>query len=115
MQGKYAESVEVLAKMSELNSAPEIAKAVRESFAREGWKGFLRMIMREQGALDSFPYDKAIFLAALGERDQALVELNRAYDERDYFLPFLKIDPRLDTLHGDPRFEELLRKIGFPQ
>jgi hypothetical protein len=53
--------------------------------------------------------------AAFGERDLAFEELKKAYLERDYFMPRLKIDPFMDPLRDDPRSKELLRKMNFPQ
>jgi len=53
--------------------------------------------------------------AALGERDHAFEELERAYLERDYFMPRLKIDPIMDSLRDDPRFADLVKRVGLPQ
>jgi len=47
--------------------------------------------------------------AALGEKEDAFQWLQNAYEERSPQLPFLKVDPRLDSLRFDPRFLELLR------
>ncbi len=41
--------------------------------------------------------------------------LERAYEERDPMLLNAKHDPRLDPLRSDPRFQDLLRRIGFPE
>jgi hypothetical protein len=40
--------------------------------------------------------------------------LERAYEERSHWLIYLHIDPGMDTLRGDQRFQELLRRIGLP-
>ena len=48
----------------------------------------------------------------LGENDNAFAELNKAYTNREYFLVWLKVDPRLDSLRADPRFGDLLRRVG---
>ncbi len=53
--------------------------------------------------------------ALLGEADQAFAWLERAYEERDHDLVFLQTDPTLDPLRSDPRFQDLLRRIGFPE
>jgi len=60
------------------------------------------------------PYNVAVIYAGLGERDQVFAWLNRAYDERSYFLAvYLTTDSRLDNLHSDPRFADLRRRIGL--
>ena len=57
------------------------------------------------------PYNVATFHAALGERDKAFIELDRAYQNREGILGLLKVDPRFDSLHGDPRFADLVRRF----
>jgi tetratricopeptide (TPR) repeat protein len=53
--------------------------------------------------------------AALGDRDHALQWLGEAYKERVSNLVFISQAPECDSLHGDPRFEDLLRRIGLLQ
>ena len=50
----------------------------------------------------------------LGIRNQRLVWLGKAYDDRSGWLPlWLKVDPKFDALRSDPRFQDLLRRIGL--
>jgi hypothetical protein len=51
----------------------------------------------------------------LGDKDQSFLWLNTAYQERDNELEGLKTDFLLDPLRSDPRFAELVRKVGLPQ
>jgi tetratricopeptide (TPR) repeat protein len=53
--------------------------------------------------------------AALGEREMVFVLLERAYEARDTELPRLKVDAAYDLLRDDPRFQDLMRRIGLPQ
>jgi hypothetical protein len=53
--------------------------------------------------------------AGLGRMDEAFEWLERAYDERDGSLAFIKTDPAYDGLRSDPRFQDLLRRINFPE
>jgi len=55
----------------------------------------------------------AIVYGALGEKDEAFVWLERACKERDPRLTYLKVGPRFDPLRRDPRFIEVLRRIGL--
>ena len=52
--------------------------------------------------------------AAMGNRDEAFRWLDEAYNARDTFLPWLKVDPDFDPIRGDPRFDALVRRIGIP-
>jgi hypothetical protein len=59
------------------------------------------------------PYHLANIYTALGDKDQAFAWLQKAYDERDDRLMFLKVDPFWDSLRSDPRFSNLVRIIGL--
>jgi len=59
------------------------------------------------------PAEFAIFLAALGDKVAALQSLERAYAERDLQLQYLKVDPHYDSLRSDPRFADIMRRVGF--
>ena len=51
--------------------------------------------------------------AALGEKDEAIEWLEKAYKQREFGVFFLKVDPTFDSLRSDERFKDLLRRIGF--
>jgi len=107
MKGNYAESVEELARFQELIGGEQTAALMRESFAKGGWQEFLRAMTDERRPVNLTPYNVATFHAALGENDRAFTELNKAYQNREAILGLLKVDPRFDSLHHDPRFEDL--------
>jgi TolB-like protein/DNA-binding winged helix-turn-helix (wHTH) protein len=58
-------------------------------------------------------YEIATAYAALGQRDNALAWLKKGIERRSVCMPDAQTDPRLDSLRGDPRFQELLREVGF--
>ena len=60
------------------------------------------------------PFEVAIIHVGLGEKDDALLWLDKGYEERGEDLVTLKVDPKFDNLRADPRFQELLRRVGFP-
>jgi tetratricopeptide (TPR) repeat protein len=60
-------------------------------------------------------YDIAIIKVGLGDKNQAFAWLDKAYEDRAFFLGDLKVEPELDPLRSDPRFEDLLRRMNFPQ
>jgi serine/threonine protein kinase/Tfp pilus assembly protein PilF len=59
------------------------------------------------------PAMMAAAYAAIGEKDEAFKWLEKAYDERDLVLGYLKVRPMFDPLRSDPRFAELLKKVGL--
>ena len=56
----------------------------------------------------------ALVLVRLGDHEQALEWLERAYTEHDTFLAWLRVDPDFAALRRDPRFEDLVKRIGIP-
>jgi tetratricopeptide (TPR) repeat protein len=60
------------------------------------------------------PYFVAALHLGLGDKDRAFDCLEEAYGERSLGMTFLKLDPNLDDLRGDPRFGDLVRRVGLP-
>jgi eukaryotic-like serine/threonine-protein kinase len=60
------------------------------------------------------PYFFAGIHIGLGENDRAIEYLEKAYEEHCHWLIYLHIDPSMDALRDDPRFQELLRRVGLP-
>jgi tetratricopeptide (TPR) repeat protein len=58
-------------------------------------------------------YDLAIVYAGLNERELAFAWLEEACEERSYWLIYLKVDPILDNLRSDPRFADLVWRVGL--
>jgi serine/threonine protein kinase/tetratricopeptide (TPR) repeat protein len=61
------------------------------------------------------PYMIAAVYAGLGDKKQAFDWLSKGIDERSSSMVYLKVDPFFDNLHADPRFADLLQRIGLPQ
>lgn len=59
------------------------------------------------------PYHMACVHAELGEKDRAFEWLGKAYEERSGWIAHLKVDPAVDGLRSDPRFDDLLRRVGL--
>ncbi len=59
-------------------------------------------------------YDVASNYAALGDRDQSFLWLEKSFTDRDPRLLYLRLSPGFDSLHSDPRFKDLMRRIGLP-
>jgi TolB-like protein/DNA-binding winged helix-turn-helix (wHTH) protein len=95
------------------------AAIMEQGFRSAGWKGAVakaieyRKTQRKSGYYSAFII--ATFYADLGDKDQAFHWLNIAYQEHDWLLISLKTNFRLDPIRSDPRFAELVRKVGLPQ
>jgi len=97
----------------------EFASSLEQGFRSGGWKGALAKGIETRLAQRKTEYISAYNIAALysdlGDKDQAFRWLNTAYQERNPDMEGLKTDFLLDPLRSDPRFAELVRKVGLPQ
>jgi tetratricopeptide (TPR) repeat protein len=76
---------------------------------------YLQEIAHRPKSVPVYAYDAALVSLSVGDRDQALRWLNRAYSDRLPQLVKLSVDPRLDQLHSDSRFAALVEEVGLPQ
>jgi len=115
-QTNYPEVVEERAKSLEIGDRPDEARFARESFAKDGWNGFLREMIRQNIANPNVSQTlPARYLAELGEKEEAFAHLEKGAAEGDFWLFMIKFDPAFDSLRGDSRFKELLKKFDAPQ
>jgi tetratricopeptide (TPR) repeat protein len=115
VKGDYANAIEEMARYFELRGQPQNAVLVRETFAKSGWNGFLRLVIAENSPLKERNWVKAKAYVELGEKDKAFAELNKAYENHESTLSWLKVEPQWDPLRSDSRYQELLRKMGLTQ
>jgi TolB-like protein len=117
VKGDSANAVEERARFFDLIGQPQNAALIRATFARGGWLGFLRLVTAENSPLKDSNNNWVVAKAYLdlGQKDKAFAELNKAYENRLSSLCWLKVEPQLDSLRSDPRYQQLLQKIGFPQ
>ncbi len=103
----------------EANLPAQDLVSLRNAYAAEGGAGYWRWTRArlERQAVDGDvnAWYLAIANARLGDSDAAFHWLEKMYEARDGSLTFLHADPRLDPLRSDPRFDDLLRRIGFPE
>ncbi len=89
------------------------------SLAAAGRKNEARNILHrlEERSKNAFvpDYDLAVIHLVLGEKDAALNSLQKAYQARDWAMFVLNVEPRLDPLRGDPRFEAMVQQLNFPR
>lgn len=117
VNGDHANAIEAQAKFFELRGEPQKAALLREAFAKDGWNGYLRLVTAENSPLkeNNWNWVLAKAYAELGEKDKAFAELDKAYENRLSSIVWFKVEPQLDPLRSDPRFADLMRKVGFPQ
>ena len=60
------------------------------------------------------PFNLAMIYAGLGVKEETLEWLEKAFDDRSMWLIFLNAYPIFDDLRPDPRFQDLVRRMGFP-
>jgi tetratricopeptide (TPR) repeat protein len=117
LKGMYAESL-AIAERSLDSDMPFLADA-GYAFAKTGQRDkALAVIQRWKEAEKTkyvMNYWVAVTYAALGDKDGAFAELEKSYQNRDWFLQRLKVDPFMDTLRDDPRFDAIVKRLNYPQ
>jgi serine/threonine protein kinase/Tfp pilus assembly protein PilF len=95
------------------------AEQVRDAYARGGFEGLLRAELDAVLAASKKEYVSpkriAALYAMLGENDKAMDWLEKNYQEHSKTMMTIKVDPRLERLQSDPRFKEMLARVGLPQ
>jgi tetratricopeptide (TPR) repeat protein len=97
---------------------PSVVANFKRAYAASGISGYWqkRLEWEKQRGIGRANYFRIAKLSAqLGHRDAAFQALEKAYQERLYTMPNIKVAPALRSLHGDPRFVELVRRVGLPE
>jgi hypothetical protein len=100
-------------------AASKEVQARNEAYKKSGWKASV------QTALDQLvvnspeprlpPFVIASFYARLDKRDETLAWLEKGYEERDFRMTLLSTSFEFDKFRSDPKFKELVRRIGLPE
>ena len=129
-KGDYATAISEAEKATKVNDSPLLLTSLASAYARAGRRTDSYRVLRQLEEISKLhgpapawhvqpahyvcPYEVAGVCAQLGDKDKAFEWLDKAYQSRSC-LYWLRQDPRLDSLRSDPRFQELLRKVNFPQ
>jgi TolB-like protein/DNA-binding winged helix-turn-helix (wHTH) protein/Tfp pilus assembly protein PilF len=118
VQGKEKESVEQFAESLRLQSEQEAAAEVLIAYRKGGNRGaqewrlaYLKQMARKQYVS---PLEFAFAYARLGQHDEVFHWLEKAYDDHVPLLVRIQQDSDLNSLHGDPRYQALVKRIGLP-
>jgi TolB-like protein/Tfp pilus assembly protein PilF len=124
VKGMHKESVQELEKGLALFGFPEIAARVHRAFASSGYKAAMLEAAKQFEHLQAtdkvfFPMTIAQLYAGIGDKDRAFYWLEQAYEHRDWIggdfgLELVRLEPMLDALRSDPRFDDLMRRVGLP-
>jgi len=119
-KGMYSEAITEFKKAIPLTGKGEwtLSKAgLGHVYAVTGKKSEARTLLDELKRASARKYvpanSIALIYAGLGEQDQAFAWLDKAYEQRAFQMQWIKIDPRWDSLRSDPRFPDLMRRIGL--
>lgn len=116
--GKLQEAITEYQKVLEISGGSQGAVALAHAYSAAGRKGEAEKILRDlerksKGTAPS-PYLMATIYSGLGENDKAFEFLEKAYSQKSLGIPFsLNSDLALDSLRADPRFQNLLGRIGL--
>ena len=116
--GQLDEAIESLEKASALSGrAPGALGFLGLAYGLDGRKDEANQVLKELLEIKRRHYVSPPALAnvyiGLGNRDQAFYWLEKAYQDRSNYMVWLKVFPLLDSLRPDPRFDDLLRRIGL--
>jgi TolB-like protein/predicted Ser/Thr protein kinase len=121
-KGDHAKVVEEWKLYAQYLGSPtetQFANALAEGFQAGGWKSAMQKgieaRLKERKSGYASPFEIAVFYTELGNKDQAFIWLDTAYREREFQMESLKTNFALGPLRSDPRFAELVRRVGLPQ
>lgn len=116
-KGRYAEAILEMERAASV-SGPNVRSSLGHLYGVAGKRAKAQTVLDELNAKARETYMPAYFFAliytGLGDHDQAFNWLEKAYQERSSVLAYLQVDPRLDPLRADPRYEALRRRLRFP-
>jgi TolB-like protein/DNA-binding winged helix-turn-helix (wHTH) protein/tetratricopeptide (TPR) repeat protein len=124
-KGTHQEAIEELVRATNLFGWSDLGSNLHHAFTTSGYQGAMKAwakaLEKMQAAKQAFlPENLAAAYAAIGDRDRAFYWLEQGYEHRemvshDWGLCILKVDPLLAPLRSDPRFGDLLRRVGLQQ
>jgi TolB-like protein/DNA-binding winged helix-turn-helix (wHTH) protein len=119
LQGDSERAAQESLKADELFGAdPKKVAQLKEAFAKSGAQGYWRRKLENYKETAKSNYVEPFLVAEAcvrtGDKECAFEWLEKGYEERDDLMINLKVEPVLDSLHSDPRFQDLVRRVGIP-
>lgn len=118
-KGDLKRAIEEFQRASDIEHViPEPLASLGRVYALQGDRAAALRILEQLNRLAQSkrvtPYQFAVLYAALGDGDRAATEVEKAYDDRSWYLTFLGLDPKLDGIRNNRRIQTVLRKVGLP-
>ncbi|MCI0416568.1 protein kinase [bacterium] len=117
-KGDFVSAIATIEKIHQAETNPLTLSTLGYVYAKSGDRHMALEILNEFVKRSNQEYVPAFnfaqIYAGLGDQSQALAWLEKACNERAVWIPFLKVDLKFDPLRSNPRFQELLKKVGFP-
>ena len=110
----YGEAAQYAARLLAVGAYPELGAAFERENASLGYAGAVRNAAASREERSGTSFGIAGMYAFAGDKNLALRWLEKAYQDGDSTMVYLKVDPSFDVLRDDPRFQTLLRKMNFP-
>jgi tetratricopeptide (TPR) repeat protein len=118
LKGMHEEALEMWRVSYAANGDREAVDALDRGFEEGGYSGALtrlaEMMIERSRTTFVTPWRIGTMFTRAGKTDEAVEWLEKAYEAHDPNMPSVFVDPIFDFLRGDPRFQELLRKMNFP-
>jgi TolB-like protein/DNA-binding winged helix-turn-helix (wHTH) protein/tetratricopeptide (TPR) repeat protein len=115
---EYARAVEETDKQLRLEGCAACADVLARAYAAGGYRAWLNAklsdLKKRSEKESTSPFEYAELYTALGNHDMAMQYLETAYQGHTASLLELQLNPAYDDLHSDPRYQELIRRIGLP-
>jgi TolB-like protein/Tfp pilus assembly protein PilF/class 3 adenylate cyclase len=119
LKSQLNEAISEYRKAVELNDDPFVFALLGQAYARAGQREeaqrILSRLSEEARSRYVHAYSFALMYLALGDKERAIDEMERAYRERGRDVVLVNVDPMLDDLRGHPRFEALVQKVFAPK
>jgi TolB-like protein/Flp pilus assembly protein TadD len=120
LKGRLSEAIPEFQKSFDLNGDPYSLGILGQAYARNGQNEealkILARLNEQRNTRRVAPYAMALVYSGLGDKERAIDELDRGYrDGETNYLFVIKVDPLLDDLRGNPRFEALVQKVVAPK
>jgi eukaryotic-like serine/threonine-protein kinase len=119
-KGMYDEAVKEYTMSSQLGTVMgEVMVKANDVYKKQGWKAYVQFILEqlvEKAPERRFPsFLIATFYAKADRKDETISWLEKGYEERDFRMTLLSVAFEFDGLRSDPRFRELVRRMGLPE